>query len=273
VLLALGFFGRGKAQSSDALGTVTRGDLRQQVTIAGTVVSRRRTLVTAPYNGYVKKLYVKVGDQVKAGDPLVSVAQSLNVAEPVFPLRAPYAGTVMYVQKYEGEHVKGEDTNDFLLRIDDLSALFIQATTPEVDRLKLKAGQEAVIKASAVLDRPYKGVIRELTLAPKEGNSSGGGGQQSEYPVRVEVTERDQELGPGMSVVVDIITAEKEKVLQLPHEYVLRDKDGYSVTLADGTRRPVKVGMQSEEAFEITEGLMEGERVRAVDFSSLPEIL
>lgn len=254
------------------LGYATRGNLEQKVTIAGVAAARRRTLVTAPYTGYVKQLFVKVGQKVKAGDPLVSVTQSLNVSEPVFPLRAPFAGTVMMVQKYEGEYTKADDTTEFILRVDDLSALFINATVPEADRLKLKSGQEAMIKASAVIDRPYQGVIRELTLSPREV-AAGGGGNQSEYPVRIELTERDDQIGPGMSVVVDIITAKKENVLSLRQEYVLRDKDGYFVTLASGQRRPIKVGMQNEEAFEIVEGLQEGEAVIPVDFTSLPETI
>src|SRR4051794_29170910 len=60
------------------LGTVKRADLLRQVTVAGTVVPARRTVFTPPYNSYVRKLYVKLGDPVKAGDPIVSLAQSLR---------------------------------------------------------------------------------------------------------------------------------------------------------------------------------------------------
>lgn len=271
--LGYAFFGGGGDLTADELGVVTREDLLQRVTIAGSVVPKRRTLVAAPYTGYVKQLFVKVGQNVKAGEPLVSVTQSLQSSEPVFPLRAPYSGTVVFVQKYEGEAVTEKSEQDFLLRIDDLSGLYVSATAPEVDRAKLLVGQEALIKASAVPDRTYSGVIEELTLAPRESGGGGmmGGAQQAEYPVRILVTERDKQLGPGMSVVVDIVTDKRENVLTLRHEYVLREKEGYSVTLENGQKRAVKVGMQNEEAFEITEGLKEGDRVRMVDFTSLPE--
>lgn len=274
LLLGLGFFffgPRGSGAAAEGFGVVERGDMIQRVTIAGTVVPKRKTVVSAPYDGYVKQLFVKVGDKVKAGQPLVSVAQSLQTSEPVFPQRAPYAGTVVYVQKYEGEAVKQQDPNDAILRVDDLSALYVQATAPEVDRTKLTTGQEAVVKASAVQERTYAGVIEELTLAPKDtaGQISFGGTQQAEYPVRIKLVERDAQIGPGMSVVIDIVTAKKENVLMLRHEYVLREGEGYVVTLLDGKQRPVKVGMQNEEAFEIKEGLQEGERVQLVDFTAL----
>lgn len=252
-------------QDERAFGKVERKDLIQRVTIAGSVAPQRRTLVTAPYEGYVKQIFVSVGDQVKAGQPLVSVTQSLQSAEPVFPLRAPYAGTVMHVQKKEGENVKPGDTNEYLMRIDDISKLFVEATAPEIDRTKLRTGQETVIKASAVLDRAYKGRITELSLAPKSAQ-----GNQQEYPVRLEVLDSDKNLGPGMSVVVDIITDKREKVLTLRHEFVQRDENGaYFVRSREGEKRPIKVGMQNDEAFEIVEGLSEGQEVQQMDFSTL----
>jgi multidrug efflux pump subunit AcrA (membrane-fusion protein) len=254
-----------KSQGDRPLGKVERKDLVQRVTIAGQIIPKRRTLVTAPYNGYVKKVYVSVGDVVKPGQPLVSVTQSLQSTEPVFPLRAPYEGTVVHVQKSEGENVKEGDTNEYILRIDDLTKLYVDATAPEIDRVKLKKGQETVIKASAVLGHSYKGVITELTLAPK-----GSQGNQQEYPVKIEVLDKDKYLGPGMSVVVDIITGKREKVLTVRHEYVQRDEDGnYFVVLKSGEKRPIKVGMQNEEAFEVTDGLKEGMELQQTDFSSL----
>lgn len=242
---------------------VARETLVQKVSIAGTVTPKRRTLVTAPYDGYVKQLYVSVGQEVNANQPLVSITQSLASLEPVFPLRAPYKGTVMLIQKREGENVKLSDVNEYILRIDDLSSLYVEALSPEFDRLKLKKDQAAIVKASAILDRTFKGVIRDMTLAPKEVQGS----NLQQYPVRIELQERDSRLNPGMSVVVDVITATKENVIALPHEYVSRDsKDQYFVTLASGVRKDVSLGLQTEDKFEILSGLDEGESIKPVDF-------
>lgn len=252
-------------------GTVVKQDLVQRVTIAGTLASKRRTLVAAPYNGYVKQIFVKVGDKVKPGQPLVSVAQSLQSSEPVFPLRAPYAGTVMHLQKHEGEYVKENDAGEFILRIDDLSRLYIDATAPEAERVKLKEGQDVVIKVSAVPTKTYKGKIVELTLAPQiDPNQGRWGSKGSDYPVRVEVTDDDPAIGPGMSAVLDIITARAPGVLTLRHEFIFREDNDYFVTTASGEKRKIEPGMQNDEAMEIRSGLREGERVRQVDFTLLP---
>jgi multidrug efflux pump subunit AcrA (membrane-fusion protein) len=262
----------GKSKSDDRLGTVTRQDLIQRVTIAGTVISRRRTVVAAPYNGYVRQIFVKVGDKVKPGQPLVSVAQSLQSNEPVFPLRAPYEGTVMHVNKHEGEYVKEGDSQDYILRIDDLAKLFVQANAPEMDWARLKNGLETTVKASALPAKTYTGRITELTLAPQPSQSGGGSGSGGgEYPVRIEILDADALIGPGMSVVVDITTNKKANVLTLRHEFVFRGTDGDYVILPKTGKRKIEVGLQNDEFVEVKNGVDENTTVRQVDFSDLPE--
>lgn len=249
-------------------GIVTKQDFKQRVTIAGTVTPLRKTIITAPYNGYVKKLFVKVGDTVKQGDPLVSVVQSLQSGDNSFPLRSPLNGTVVQVEKSEGEFVKEGDAKEFILRIDDSSKLYVIANAPEIDRVKVKAGQEAIIKASAILSRKYKGIIRELSLAARE-KEQWGRSQVVEFPIRIELSDNDEMLKSGMSVVIDVITAKKENVLTLRHEFIRRDNEKYYVILSSGTRKDIEVGIQNEEGFEILSGLSEGEKIKQIDFADL----
>jgi multidrug efflux pump subunit AcrA (membrane-fusion protein) len=272
LLACFAFYLYGRSSGKKGIeGTVVKQDLQQRVTIAGSVASRRRTLVTGPYNGYVRQLFVKVGDAVKPGSPLVSVAQSLQSTEPVFPLRAPYAGTVMHIQKHEGEYVKENDPQEYILRIDDLSSLYLDASAPEADRVKLKGGQDVVIKVSAVPTRTYKGRISELTLAPQiEQNNGRYNSKGSDYPVRIEITDADAQLGPGMSAVVDIITSKQSGLLTLRHEFIYRQETESFVVLADGQKQKVETGAQNDELMEIKSGLQEGAKVRQVDFTSLP---
>lgn len=271
VVIGLAIFGvRSASKPGDGrgFGTVERKDLVQRVTIAGMIAPFRKTIITAPYNGYVKKLFVHIGDMIKQGEPIVSVVQSLQNEESTFPLRAPVNGRVVQIEKAEGEFARENDVKDFILRIDDTSRLFILANAPEIDRLKIKVGQEAIVKASAVVTRNYKGVIREMSLAARE-KEQWNRSQVVEFPIRVEITERDEQLMPGMSVVIDIITAKKEKVLMLRHDMVRRDGEKYYVIMAGGGRRDIKVGMQNEEGFEVVEGLKEGDRVKQASFADV----
>lgn len=248
--------------------SVKRLDLIQRVTIAGNVEPKRKTIVTAPFNGYVKKIFVKVGDKVKKGDPLVSVAQSLQSTDPVYPLRSPFNGTVVQVLKDEGEFVKQDDPKDYILRVDSLDELYVFSDVPEIDSVKIVSGQEAVIKASAILDKKYHGIVTEISIASKL-QDDWRGNSKVEFRIKIKVTDFDKDLKPGMSTIVDIITFKKESVLALPHEFILKENDHFFAIRPSGKRTEIKVGIQNESFFEIIEGLNEGQEVKQVDFMEI----
>ena len=52
--------------------------------------------------------------------------------------------------------------------LDDLSKLYVDISAPEIEVAKIKTGMEATIRASAVLDKTYKGVIREISIAARD---------------------------------------------------------------------------------------------------------
>ena len=271
VITALGCTSQ-KSDGSKSIGSVTQGDIIQKVTLAGTVVPNRRTVILPPYSGYVKKVYVVVGDHVQSGQPVVSVVQSLSDHVEIFPLRSPFAGTVVQVLHSDGEYVEEKSEQSTLVRIDDLSKLYVMADVPELDLVKLRPGQEVVIRASAILGRTFKGVIREISLAAREkAKDWNRTSDKVDFPVRIEVTDQSPEIRPGMSTLVDVIANKIEHVLTLKQEYVQRKGDRYFVLLENGERRDIEVGLQNEEAFEIKNGLKAGERVKQTDFLALSQ--
>lgn len=256
------------------LGKVTRGDLLQRVTISGTVTPHRKTIVSAPYSGYVRKIFVEVGQKVKAGDPIVSIAQTLRGGDSeIYPLRAPISGTVVQVLRAEGEFVEQTQNaqnpsgGNGIVRIDDLSQLNVEASVPEIEVGKLKIGQEALVKASAVVGKGYQGRIDRIFLSAKE--QADWDKSRVEFPVQVALLNHDDSLKPGMSVVIDILTKKVPGVLMLRHEFIQKDGEEYFVISAKGDRMPIQVGAQNEEVFEIVTGLKEGDRLRQTDFLTL----
>ena len=268
--------GHGTPVNEQGIGIVKRQNLVQDVSVAGTIVPFKRTIFTPPYDAYIKKIYVTVGEKVKAGDAVVSLEQSLKERhEEDFPLRAPFPGTVVQVLHSEGEYVQtSTDPNSVnaMVRIDDLSRLFVTAEVPESDVDKIRVGQSVIVKATPVLDKSYRGVIREIALAAIEKQQQyQHSGDRVEFQVKLEILDADKRLKPGMSTLIDIITDQREQVLVLPHEYIEKRKDQYYVTLESGEHRKIKVGLANDEMFEIQQGLSEGDRVRVVDFASLPQ--
>lgn len=249
---------------ANAPGVVERTDVEQKVTISGSVEPRLTSAMGAPYDGYIKDVFVKQGQKVKKGQPLFSVVQALQSSEAVFPLRAPFDGTIVQVLKEEGQAVKQLD-KEAIVRIDDLSKMFILATVPEIEINRIKVGQEAVVRASAILDRTYIGKVQTIALASKQSEDWSQRSQVS-YLVRVEIMDPDAQLKSGMSAIGDIVSLRKEGVLALPHEYLRKRGEEYFVTTTRGKEVPVKIGIQNESMAEITEGIAEGEQVRQVDY-------
>lgn len=259
-----------KGASKSTTGKVQRKDLVQRVTLSGNIEPARKTTIQISYDGFVRKLFVKVGEKVQKNDPLVSVSQSLQSSEPLFPIRAPYEGVVVQVLKKEGESVTGAagtTGSNRILRLDDLSKLYVDVLVAEIDVEKIKIGMDATIRAASVLGRTYKGKIRNISLASVEQERWNRG--QVQFSCEVEILDPDSNLKSGMSVSLDLIAGKKEKVLVLGHEFIQKDGDQFFVTLADGERREIKIGMQNEEVFEILEGLKEGDEVRQIDFVEL----
>jgi multidrug efflux pump subunit AcrA (membrane-fusion protein) len=174
------------------------------------------------------------------------------------------------VLRTEGEYVETQSqqpNGNAMVRIDDLTRTFIEANAPEIEVGKLKLGQEAIIKASAVLSRTYHGRIQHISLAAKEQRDWDR--SRVEFPILLEVADNDGQLKPGMSVVVDIITRKLSGVLLVRHEFIQQDGDRYLVVTEKGEKKPIEVGIQNEEAFEVRSGVSEGERLRQTDFLSL----
>lgn len=273
VLWGASLFLSGRKTSQPEHGTVTRRALSLKVTIAGGVVPRRMALITPPYNGYIKKLFVKVGDEVKSGSPVVSIAQTVGAAEEeVFPLRSPITGVVVQVSRDEGEWVattSSNSTSAAIVRIDDLTKLFVEANVPEIDIAKLKVGQDVLIRSVALPSRTYDGKILEIARAASEQDRWERA--KVEFPIRAEITNPDDEIRSGMSAMLDVVVQEAKGALALGHEFVQRDGKQFFVTMGDGSRRDIEVGMRTADAFEIKSGLAEGDRVRPVDFLKISD--
>ena len=271
ILVALGVGGYFYFKKSEptpdqasALGLVEKQDLFQRVNISGAVTPRRMMIFVPPYEGYVRKIYVALGDKVKAGDPVVKIAPGGD--DDAFPLRAPYDGVVVQVMKTEGQYVE-KSKADTIIRIDDISRLYVVSDAPELDYAKLKIGQDVIVKASAIMERTYKGKIIEIAQAAS--NQERWERSKVEFAIKAEISDQDSRLKPGMSVVLDVITEQALGALTLRHEFIRKEGGKFHVTLEDGTRRDVQVGLRNEEAFEIKGGLTEGQKVKRVDFLSL----
>lgn len=268
-IAAFWFFNR-KPESEKQMRVIspTTGDIEQKVSLTGFIAPLRMTTITPPYDGYVQKLFVKVGDKVKPNDPIVTIVPKVgDSSDQTFPLRTPFGGSVVQILRSEGEFVKASTDKSVVVRIDDLSTLYIEVDAPEIDYAKVETGMEAIVRATSLGDRDYHAKITDVSRASKLMENWDRA--RVEFPLRLVILDPDDKLKSGMSAVADIVTRSAKSVLMLPHEFINRDKDGYFVTTAQGEKRKIEVGLSNEEAFEVKSGISESDQVRAVDFLAL----
>lgn len=147
-----------------------------------------------------------------------------------------------------------------ILTLSDLSELFISAKVDESDIGGVKLGQDVRIAVSAFPNRTFNGKV--VLIAPKgEVNSN-----IVTFEVTVEVVDQDKNLlMPEMTGNTTIVEQRRENVLTLPSAAVIVQKGAAHVTMADGTRRDITIGLRTADSVEIVSGLKEGDRVRVGD--------
>ncbi len=191
---------------------------------------------------------------------------SRNLAYPdleEFVLPSPLSGTVIEVMVSEGEIVSSGTSavsgGTPLMRIADLSRMWVKTKINEVNVGQLKVEQRAEVRLDAIPDKVYEGTV--MKIAPK--------GETLEnvvtYEVMIGLNDSDARLRPSMTANVDIVTDLARDVLYLPRAAVARTEGEATVTLRTPTGetrvQSVRTGIQNETVLVILEGLSEGDSV------------
>jgi len=243
---------------------VEKKTFEKTVVVNGNLEPIRKTIVIAPFNGFIRKIHVKVGQIVKAGDPVVTLSQSLAGDEPQHPIRSGISGKVMQIMHTEGEYMKADDATNYILRIDDQSEYYVDANAPELSVIYMAIGQPVELTSSALSGRKFHGKVMEIAEAPKIQDGWRNQGKV-EYQVRVQLVDKSSDLFSGLSFTAKVITAKKENALVVPIEYLLKENDDYFVFEPKKGKQPVQVGMVNDREVEVTSGVSEGDVIQVVD--------
>lgn len=253
--------GCGGKETPPPSAKVDRGDIDIVVSLGGTVRPKKQTMILMPYTGYLRKLFVEVGMQVKKGDPLVAFSTSLAEDAP-YPLRAAYPGMVTQLLKSEGDYVShGAQAESKILKYEDRSEMFVEMDAPEADIAKIKIGQNAKIRINSLPGKTFTGKVVEIFQSAREADNSWDrkGGS---FPVSVRIDQDSDELKTGLSSVVEIQIQSKPKVLRLAQEFVKKSGGKFNVTLKKEKRQlEIQAGLRNESFIEILSGLSEGDEV------------
>ncbi|MCX8063791.1 MAG: efflux RND transporter periplasmic adaptor subunit [Candidatus Hydrogenedentes bacterium] len=203
----------------------------------------------------LKELSLREQDIKLAEANLVQAEASLKAAISARDkalIRAPFDGMVATVNVREGE---GVGMGIPLLYIVDTSDLYVEAPFDEAYAGKLALGQKARVELDAFPGESFQGEIMEISPViniTKEFTRT--------FNVKVRILEK-KDFMPGMSADVTVIVSEKDDVLYVPTESLIRDEYAYRLEGGRAIKTPVKVGIGNWETREILEGLREGQTI------------
>jgi membrane fusion protein (multidrug efflux system) len=194
-------------------------------------------------------------DQAEADDALARAAvQRAREALRRTTIAAPFDGVVGRRDVSPGQTV---DPARVLTRVEALDALVVDVALPERDLARVAAGQPARIDVPALAATDVPGTVR--FVAPRVRDDS------RTVDVRVAVEGTIENLRPGMTANVRIVTEEVADAILVPTQAVVQSGDQASVWVvgADGAvaARPVTLGERTADRVEIAAGLAPGDSV------------
>ncbi len=172
---------------------------------------------------------------------------------PSIHLFSPISGKIIENKATLGALV---DQNEEILTVMDPSLLCIDAEIYEKDISQVAIGQEVEVTVPAYPEEIFMGKISYIGDILKEETRTA--------TVRTEVKNKDNKLKPGMFANIKIFLKKEKRVLVVPKEAVLDDRDKKIVFLKkEGgfIPRVVEIGASEGNFIEIMSGIEEGEEV------------
>jgi Cu(I)/Ag(I) efflux system membrane fusion protein/cobalt-zinc-cadmium efflux system membrane fusion protein len=172
-------------------------------------------------------------------------------------LISPASGIVLHKNAIEGEYIKASTP---AYKIADLSTIWVQTSVYDYEVPWIEEGQPAKMELSYQPGKTYEGTVAYVypTLDQKTRT----------VQVRLEFSNPNLELKPGMFANVRIQTRPKSNVTVIPNEAIIRTGERNIVFVAkdEGSFEPreVTLGMEGGERnneIEILEGVKPGEEI------------
>ena len=207
------------------------GSVVEAVYGLGKVKTEQLYEVKLGITGTVNKIYVKEGDQVEKGDRLIEI-----VGTPVF--RAPFAGTVTYVDAHENQSVFPQLP---LLRLENLRSTYVEVSLEQQAALRVRKGQKVRITFENLRGEISQGAVS--AVFPRS----------DEFLAHIKVDQLSEQILPGMTADLAIEVGRKEQALLVPIAAV---NNGRVITMRNGKRHPqrIRIGTTDGQWAEVLDG-------------------
>lgn len=210
--------------------------------------------LTGPHAEHLKKAARGRLAQFDLGSGLIERIEKSGKAQRWTVFTSPANGYVIHKEAWQGSYVK-RGAN--LFTIADLDALWVMADVYEYDAPWIETGQRATVVLDYLRGKVFDTSVDYLYPTLDEHSRTLG--------VRLRLDNPDIVLKPGMFATVRIYARPVEDALIVPPEAVIHSGERNLVFVAkEGGRfepREIELGVRGENAYQVLDGLKEGDVV------------
>jgi Cu(I)/Ag(I) efflux system membrane fusion protein/cobalt-zinc-cadmium efflux system membrane fusion protein len=210
--------------------------------------------LTGPHAAHLKKAARGRLSQFDLGKGIIDSIERTGKAQRWIVFTSPVNGYVTHKTAWQGSYVnKGAN----LFTIADLDALWIMADVYEYDASWLEKGQRATVVLDYLRGEVFDTTVDYVYPTLDERSRT--------LQVRLKLKNPDVVLKPGMFATVRIYTRPVEDALLVPPSAVIHsgERDVVFISKPGGRFEPrnLKLGARGEDAYQVLDGLEEGESV------------
>lgn len=230
-------------------------ELRQSVQLVAQVepLPEKVAQITPRFEGTVGEILVKLGEPVKAGQPLLRVVPR-TIGNPDVVLKSPFNGAVTAVKVTLGQAFTPDTV---LMVVGDYSKVLARGTAYENrEVLALKIGDPATLTVNVYPEHRFEGVIQRSDVGLEPDSKT--------FEIYALIDNPEGKLRPNLLGQLSVGVGKVQSVLAVPENALLGDLGNLFVFVRDGKvfeKRPVHTGIRSGGRIEILEGVFPGEQV------------
>lgn len=247
---------------------VQKGTLSKIVTASGNIQPERVISLTIEKGDIVKEILKHVGDEVKKDDVLIKFEND-------YELKSPIDGKVLTLDVVEGQRMQLSLSLPTVgvqqmpvISLADFDPMVAEVVADEKDIKDILKDQKVSLTLDAYPEKLLSGKVKEVGMALVTGAEGTQG-----HPVKIEIRDA-QGISPrqGLSVDAEITTQTRESTLYVSYEAVF-EEDGkpFVFKIQDdlAQKTEVKIGLETDDYYEIISGLKEGEQIIVSDLDEL----
>jgi multidrug efflux pump subunit AcrA (membrane-fusion protein) len=238
------------------VGEVVHGTIENSVVVNGDVLAGNQIAIYPTVAGKLVETRLGVGDRVDAGTVVALVDPSRpGESYSLSPVVSTISGTVLQAPYGRGDTLT---TASAVYVVGDLSVLEIETFIPERYASAVRLGLPAVVSFEALPGETFTAAVSEVSPVLDPASRT--------LRIRLRFSgPADRRVKAGMFATLSLVINTRANVPVIRRDAVINTYGTWIVFVIrdDNTaeRREISIGLESEDAVEVLEGLAAGDRV------------